>query len=101
MIDPWINLSNRNLMTSQALQELRVRTADPIRVRESFCQLSIEELRELLVLVALSFLVQKANQDSPFSTSASLTIHSVPSRPQCTSAKPRSHRDDGGSLAIA
>ena len=66
MIDPWINFRNRNLMTRQALQKLRVRTADSIRVRESFCQLSIEELRELLVLVVLSFLVQKANQDSPF-----------------------------------
>ena len=101
MIDPWINLSNRNLMTSQALQELRVRATDSIRVRESFYQLSIEELGELPVLVAPSFFAQKANQDSPFSTSASLTIHSVPSRPQFTSAKPRSHRDDGGSLAIA
>lgn len=66
MIDPWINLSNRNLMTSQALQKLRVGTTDPIRVRESFYQLSIKELKELHVLVALSFLVQKANQDSPF-----------------------------------
>jgi len=44
MIDPWINLSNRNLMTSQALQELRVGTTESIRVRESFRQLSIEEL---------------------------------------------------------
>lgn len=66
MIDPWINLRNRNLMASQALQELRVRTTDPIRVRESFCQLSIEELRELPILGALSFLAQKANQGSPF-----------------------------------
>ena len=66
MIDPWINLSNRNLMTSQTLQELRVGTTDSTRIRESFCQLSIEELRELRVLVALSFFAQKANQDSPF-----------------------------------
>jgi len=66
MIDPWINLRNRNLMTSQALQELRVRTTDPIRVRKSFYQLSTEELREPPVLVALSFFAQKANQDSPF-----------------------------------
>ncbi len=66
MIDPWINLRNRNLMTSQALQKLRVRTTDPIRVRESFRQLSIEELRELPVLAAPSFFVQKANQGSPF-----------------------------------
>jgi hypothetical protein len=43
MIDPRINFWNRDLMARQALQNLRVRTADSIRVGESFCQLSIEE----------------------------------------------------------
>ncbi len=66
MIDPRINFRNRDLTARHALQKLRVGTADSIRVRESFCQLSIEELRELPNRVALSFLVQKANQDSPF-----------------------------------
>jgi hypothetical protein len=66
MIDPRINLRNRDLMACHALQKLRARTAGSIWVWESFCQLSIEELRELPVLVVLSFLVLKANQDSPF-----------------------------------
>ena len=57
MIDPRINLRYRDLMACHAFQKLRVRTAGSIWVRESFCQLSIEELRELPVLVVLSFLV--------------------------------------------
>jgi hypothetical protein len=101
MIDPRINLSNRDLMTRQALQKLRVGTADSIRVRESFRQPSTEEFQEPPVFASLSLLVQKANQDSTFSTWAWRTVHLLPSRPQCTSIKPRSHRDDGGSLVIA
>ena len=66
MINPRINFRNRDLMACHALQKPRVRTAGSIWVREFFCQFSIEELRELSVLVVLSFLVLKANQDSPF-----------------------------------
>ena len=66
MIDPRVNLRNRDLMACHAFQKLLVRAASSIWIWESFCQLSIEELRELPVLVVLSFLVLKANQDSPF-----------------------------------
>ena len=66
MINPRINFRNGDLMSHHALQKLQVVTTDSIRVWESFCQLSIEELRELPVLVALSFLVHKTNQGSPF-----------------------------------
>src|SRR5271166_1030114 len=66
MIDPWIKLRYWDLMACHAFQKLRVRTPRSIWVWESFRQLSIEELRELPVLVVLSFLVLKANQDSPF-----------------------------------
>ena len=72
MFDPRINFGNRDLMARHALHKLQVGTPDSIRVWESFCQLSIEKFRELSVPVALSFLVQKANQDS--TVSASLTI---------------------------
>jgi hypothetical protein len=58
MIDPRVNFSNRDLMARQALQNLRVRTADPIRVRESFCQLSIETVQKPHVFfVSLSLFV--------------------------------------------
>ncbi len=70
MIDPRINFRNRDLMVRQAVQKLRVRTADSIRIREPLCQLSIEDVQEPPVLVSLSFLVQKANQDPTISTSA-------------------------------
>lgn len=100
MIEPRIKFRNRHLMARQALEKLRVGTADPIQVRESFYQLSIEELQELPVLVTLLFLMQKANQDSPFSTSASMTTHVVPLRQQ-TSIKLLSRRDDGDILVIA
>ena len=79
MINPQVNFRNRDLMARHALQKLQVGTTDSIRVRESFCQLSMEELRELPVLVALSFLVQKANQDSTISPWPWRAVHSVPS----------------------
>jgi hypothetical protein len=66
MFNPRINFSNRDLMARHTLHKLQVGTPDSIRVRESFYQLSIEKFRELSVLVVLSFLMQKANQDSPF-----------------------------------
>lgn len=66
MFNPRINFGNKDLMARHALHKLQVGTPDSIRVWESFCQLSIEKFRELSVPVALSFLVQKANQDSPF-----------------------------------
>jgi len=65
MIYPRINFRNRDLMPCHALQKIGVRTARSIWVRESFRQLSIEELQELPVFVVLSFFVLKANQDSP------------------------------------
>ena len=68
MIDPRINFRNRDLMARQALQNLRVGTADSIRVRESFCQLPVEEVQELLVFVFLPFHVQQTSQDSTIST---------------------------------
>ena len=55
MIGPQIKFRNRDLMARQALQELRVRAADTLRIRESFCQLSIEEFQEPLVVIALLF----------------------------------------------
>ncbi len=79
MIDPRINFTNRDLMARQALQKLGTGAARSIRIRESFRQLPIEEVQKLPVFVALSFLVQKANQDSTISISASLTIHLLPS----------------------
>ena len=57
MIGPWIKFRNRDLMARQALQKLRVRAADTLRIRESFCQLSIEEFQEPLVVIALLFLL--------------------------------------------
>ena len=57
MIDPRIKFRNRDLMARQALQKLRVGTADSIRVRESFCQLSTEEFQEPLVFAALLLLL--------------------------------------------
>jgi hypothetical protein len=44
MTNPGIKVRDGNLMASQALQKLRVRTADSIWIRESLCQLFIEEL---------------------------------------------------------
>lgn len=79
MLDPRIDFRNRDLMPRHPLQKLRVRTACSIWVWESFRQLSIKELRELPVLVVLSFLVLKANQDSPFRHAHRRFVHLVPS----------------------
>ena len=57
MIGPQIKFRNRDLMARQALQELRVRAANTLRIRESFCQLSTEEFQEPLVVIALLFLL--------------------------------------------
>jgi hypothetical protein len=57
MIGPRIKFRNRDLMARQALQKLRVRAADTLRIRESFCQLSIEEFQEPLVVIALLVLL--------------------------------------------
>ena len=57
MIGPRIKFRNRDLMARQALQKLRVGAADTLRIREPFCQLSIEEFQEPLVVIALLFRV--------------------------------------------
>ena len=102
MINPWIKVGDGNLMASQALQKLRVRTADSIRIRESLCQLFIEESYELVFFgYSRSCLVREAIQDSTVVTSAWLTTHSVLSRAQYISTKPQFRRDGGGSRAIA
>jgi hypothetical protein len=44
-------------MARQALQKLPVRAADTLRIGESFCQPSIEEFQEPLVVIALFFLL--------------------------------------------